>query len=106
MDYDGDSYFFTWGSSRVVGDIAGDDRVGLAFSVEPGLLAGAGPFVAVEGRAEVIRDKAQFEAHWVPDLQAWFEQGVDTPGLVLIKVQATRIKYWEGEEEGEVKLAA
>ena len=81
-------------------------RVGLAFSVEPGLLAGGGLFVAVEGRAEVIRDKAQFEAHWVPDLEAWFEQGVDTPGLVLIKVHAKRIKYWEGEEEGEVTLAA
>ena len=54
----------------------------------------------------MIRDKAQFMAHWVPDLEAWFEQGVDTPGLVLIKVHAKRIKYWEGEEEGEVKLAA
>ncbi|MBC7833094.1 MAG: pyridoxamine 5'-phosphate oxidase family protein [Hyphomicrobium sp.] len=106
VDYDGDSYFFTWGSSRLVADIDGDDRVGLAFSVEPGLFAGGGLFIAVEGRAEVIRDKAQFEAHWVPDMEAWFEQGVDTPGLVLIKVHAKRIKYWEGEDEGEVKLAA
>ena len=106
VEYDGDSYFFTWGSSRVVADIEGDDRVGLAFSVEPGLLAGGGLFVAVEGRAEVIRDQAQFVAHWVPDLEVWFEQGVDTPGLVLIKVHAKRIKYWEGEEEGEVTLAA
>jgi len=106
VDYDGDSYFFTWGASRVVADIAGDDRVGLAFSVEPGLLAGAGLFVAVAGRAEVIRDKAQFERHWVPDLKAWFAQGVDTPDLVLIKVHAKRIKYWEGEDEGEVTLAA
>jgi len=106
VDYDGDSYFFTWASSRLVADIDGDDRVGLAFSVEPGLFAGGGLFIAVEGRAEVIRDKAQFEAHWVPDMEAWFEQGVDTPGLVLIKVHAKRIKYWEGEDEGEVKLAA
>jgi general stress protein 26 len=52
----------------------------------------------------VIRDKAQFVAHWVHDL--WFEQGVDTPDLVLIKVHAKRIKYWEGEDEGEVTLAA
>jgi general stress protein 26 len=88
----------------VVAGIEGDDRVGLAFSVEPGLLAGGGLFVAVEGRAEVIRDQAQFVAHWVPDLEVWFEQGVDTPGLVLIKVQ--RIKFWEGEDEGEVTLAA
>jgi general stress protein 26 len=105
VDYDGDSYFFTWGTSRVVVDIEGDDRVGLAFSVEPGLFAGGGLFVAVEGRAQVIRDKVQFVEHWVPDLEAWFDKGVDTPNLVLIKVHAKRIKYWEGEDEGEVTLA-
>lgn len=105
VDYDGDSYFFTRDSSHVVADIEGDDRVSLAFSVEPGLLAGAGLFIAVEGKVQVIRDKSQFEAHWVPDLDAWFKQGVDTPGLVLLKVHARRIKYWEGNDEGEVKLA-
>ncbi len=105
VDYDGDSYFFTWDSSHVVTDIEADDRVSLAFSVEPGLLTGGGLFIAVEGRAQIIRDKAQFKAHWVPDLDAWFEQGVDTPGIVLLKVRARRIKYWEGQEEGEVKLS-
>jgi general stress protein 26 len=42
--------------------------------------------------------------HWVPDLERWFDRGVDTPGLVLIKVQAARITYWDGNEEGEVSL--
>jgi general stress protein 26 len=106
VEYDGDSYFFTYGSSRTVQDIEADDRVSLAFSVEPGLFSGGGLFIAVEGRAAVIRDKAEFKAHWVPDLDAWFEQGVDTPDLVMLKVHAGRIKYWEGEEEGEVRLAA
>ncbi|MDP1908299.1 MAG: pyridoxamine 5'-phosphate oxidase family protein, partial [Hyphomicrobium sp.] len=49
VDYDGDSYFFTWDASRVVADIEGDDRVSLAFSVEPGLLTGGGLFVAEPG---------------------------------------------------------
>jgi general stress protein 26 len=106
VDYDGDSYFFTNGDSRVVADIEADNRVSLAFSIEPGLLTGGGLFVAVEGRATIIRDKTAFESHWTPDLDAWFAQGIDTPGLVMLKVQATRIKYWAGNEEGEVKLAA
>ena len=45
----------------------------------------------MEGRAELIRDRATFQQHWRPDLDKWFEKGVDTPGLVLLKVRATRI---------------
>jgi general stress protein 26 len=102
VDYDGDSYFFTETKTQMVGDIERDDRVALAFSVEPGLFTGGGLFIAVEGRASIIRDTAQFEAHWTPDLDAWFEKGIETPGLVMLKVHAKRIKYWEGEDEGEV----
>ena len=61
-------------------------------------------FVAVEGAAELIRDKSQFEQHWTSDLDRWFKDGVDTPGLILIKVHAQRIHYWDGEDEGEVSL--
>ncbi len=34
----------------------------------------------------------------------WFEQGIDTPGLVLIKVAAERIHYWDGKDQGELTL--
>ena len=59
-------------------------------------------FIAIQGEAELIRDTSEFEAHWIKDLQRWFENGVDTPGLVLIKVHATQIDYCDGENEGEV----
>ncbi|QXI62626.1 hypothetical protein CP157_00300 [Paracoccus marcusii] len=64
---------------------------------------GAPPlFVAVEGEAGIIRDKATFADHWTSDLERWFPDGIDTPGMALIKVAAVRIHYWDGEEEGEV----
>lgn len=104
VDYDGDSYYFTWESSRMVADIGRDPKVGLAFQSSGGLL-GSTPFmVAVEGDAEVIRDKAVFEAHWNSDLEAWFKDGIDTAGMVMIKVHAARIHYWDGDEEGELKV--
>jgi general stress protein 26 len=56
------------------------------------------------GIAELIRDKAAFQQRWTSDLDNWFDKGVDTPGIVLIKVKATRATYWKGREEGEVDL--
>lgn len=104
VTYDGDSYYFTQDTTRMVRDIEREPKVGLAFSNPPGILSGAGLFVAVEGRAEIIRDKQAFAAHWTSDLDSWFEQGIDTPGLVMLKVHAERVKYWRGEEQGEIAV--
>jgi general stress protein 26 len=60
--------------------------------------------VAVEGTAELIRDKTAFKQHWTSDLDEWFEKGIETPGIVLIKVVAKRATYWKGREEGEIEL--
>ncbi len=104
VDYDGDSYYFTWDQSQMVADIERDPRVALAFQGKTGLF-GKDLFLAnVEGQAELIRDKSRFEEHWTSGLDAWFEQGVDTPGLIMIKVHAVRIHYWNGREDGELTL--
>jgi general stress protein 26 len=104
VDDRGDSFFFTYEDARTVSDISGDAQVGLTFTGTAGLLGGPPLFIAVEGEAELIRDKAQFVSHWTRDLDRWFKQGVDTPGLVIIRVHANRIHYWNGSDEGEVAL--
>lgn len=104
VTYEGDSYYFTFENALTVRDIERDPRVALGFTGSDGIFTSNGLYIAVEGNAELIRDKAVFKAHWTPDLDEWFEQGVDTPGVVLIKVHATRVKYWDGMDQGEVKL--
>jgi general stress protein 26 len=104
VEYDGDSYFFTFEDSRTVDDIERDTAVGLSFAGAKGFLGKPPMFIAVEGNAELIRDKAAFADHWTKDLDRWFAQGVDTPDLVLIKVHAQRVHYWDGEDEGEVPV--
>ena len=104
VDYDGDSYFFTTDDSLMVADIGHNPQVGLSFQGKAGMLGLRPFFIAVEGKAELIRDKAAFEQHWTKDLDRWFEKGADTPGLVLIKVHANRAHYWDGEDEGELIL--
>lgn len=101
--YDGTSYYFSYEQARAISDIQRSPKVALGFSSEAGLFS-KGIYVAVEGAAELIRDKAAFQQHWTSDLDKWFDKGVDTPGIVLIKVKANRITYWKGRDEGEVDL--
>jgi len=104
VDYDGDNYFFTTDDTQMVSDIEGDSSVGLSFQGTSGMLGMRPLFIAIEGEASLIRDKARFAEHWTKDLDRWFKQGVDTPGLVLIKVHGKRAHYWNGEDEGEMIL--
>jgi len=102
VEYDGDSWFFTLESADMVGEIMREPKVALSFTGNKSLLGKPPLFVSVQGRGMVIRSKTLMEEHWVSDLKRWFEQGVDTPGLVLIRVSAVRIHYWDGEDEGEI----
>jgi len=102
VEYQGDSYFFAYSDSRKISEIRGDPSVTLSYAGATGMLGGPPLFVAVEGQAVLIEDKAQFEAHWTKDLDRYFPDGVDTPGIVMIVVRADRIRYWDGGDEGEI----
>ncbi|MDM0015499.1 pyridoxamine 5'-phosphate oxidase family protein [Variovorax sp. J22P168] len=104
VDYDGDSYFFAWDDARTVADIERDAQVTLAMQGKPGIFGKPPLMLAIEGQAEIVRDRGAFAAHWQEELDRWFKQGPETPGLVMIKVHATRIHYWDGEDEGELTL--
>ncbi len=104
VEYDGDSWFFSFEDTKKVLDIVMDPNVSLTLTAKP---AGDAPglFVAIQGEASLVKERSSFEAHWVDGLENWFPEGVETPGLVLIKVRATRLQYWDGEDQGEVELA-
>ena len=104
VEYDGDSWFFTWEDSMMVNDIRRDPQVGLSLQGKGSLLGKPPLFISIEATAELIRDKEMFKKHWTSELDRWFDKGIDTPGITLIKAHANRIKYWDGEEEGEVKV--
>jgi general stress protein 26 len=98
VDFDGDSYYFTSEETETVRDIEANPHVAL------GLQGDKHTYVAVTGKADLVRDKAAFEEHWNPDLDEWFEDGADTPGVVMIHVKAEKVHYWDGREGGDVKL--
>ena len=103
VKYDGTAYFFSHEGASCISDIRRDTNVALGYSSKAGIFSGA-VYVAVEGTAEIVLDKAAFEQHWTADLDVWFERGVDTPGLVLLKIRAHRLKVWEKNKERELIL--
>lgn len=98
VEYDGTSFYFTMDDTRTVSDIGRNANVGLGFQGSDGF------YLAVEGKAELVRDKAAFKEHWSKDIDKWFPDGIETDGLVLVKVVADRAHYWDGRDEGEITL--
>lgn len=104
VEFDGDCFFFAYDSARSVSDITADPHVSLALQGSAGLLGKPPLFITIQGSATLIRDKAVFADHWTPDLDYWFKDGIDTPGVVMIHVRAERVHYWDGTDEGEIAV--
>lgn len=102
VEYDGVSYFFAYKESRKVTELRADSHVGLLYTGAVGMLGGPPLFVEVEGIASLIEDKATFADHWTKDLDRYFPEGIDTPGVVMIQVRAETIRYWDGGDEGTI----
>lgn len=99
VDWDGDNWFFTNGDTRKVSQIDDDPTVMLDFS-------GRKDWVSLRGTARLHReDRDLFEKHWSKDIDRWFPDGIDTPGLVLIQVSATEAELFGASGEGIVTLS-
>ena len=95
IDYDGDSQFFTFDESNKVLQIEKDDKVSLVYQTDDMLL------IECYGTATIIKDKNILRDKWVDNLEQWFPDGIETPGICFIKVTSKRVTFWHKEEERE-----
>ena len=93
VEFDGDLWFFTYGSSHKADEVGRVPSVNASFADIDGQL-----YASVSGQAEVVRDRVKIEELWKPQLKAWFPDGVDTPDIALLKVTAERAEYWDGSQ--------
>ena len=98
VKYNGESFFFTDEKTQKVRDISKNSSVTLSFIGKKGL------YIIVKGKARIIKSKDKMEEHWVPSLEQWFRDGLDTKGLVMLAVKAQNIHYWNNYKEGEISL--
>ncbi|GAA4266661.1 pyridoxamine 5'-phosphate oxidase family protein [Frondihabitans peucedani] len=90
-ELDGDLWFFAYENSAKVEQISTMPEVNVSFSDN-----GNHSWTSIAGTAHVVHDRAKAEQLYSKVLQAWFPEGLDTPGLTLIKVEADSAEYWEG----------
>ncbi|KFE98250.1 hypothetical protein IX39_17845 [Chryseobacterium formosense] len=95
VEYDGDSWFFSYEDSHKVDQIMNNHHVNLIYQTDDLL------FIECTGTGEIIKDKDTLKEKWIEGLDQWFPQGIETPGICLIKVRATEVRFWHKEEEGE-----
>jgi general stress protein 26 len=99
VEFDGDLWFFADAKSRKVREIERDPHVSVSFAE-----AERGLWVALEGRASIVRDAAKKRELWLEELEQWFENGPDDDAVVLIKVTAERAEHWGSAGDGVVEL--
>jgi general stress protein 26 len=49
----------------------------------------------VSGKASVVKDKAKMEELWSPIMKAWYPEGLETPGISLLKIDIESAAYWD-----------
>ena len=97
VEYDGDSWFFSYRDSNKARQIEGNPMVSLVFQTDDMT------FVDCYGMATITENKKLLEEKWVDGLEQWFPEGIETPGICLIKVEAHRIQFWGKGGDGEYK---
>ena len=90
VEFDGDLYFFSMDNTPKAEDIRSNPRVGVIFS-EPAKQE----YVTLSGDAAISYDRDKMKELWNPVYKAWFADGLDTPGICLIKVNAHQAEYWD-----------
>ena len=102
MDDRGDIWFFTLEDTKKVAEAEADPGhdVGLSY-----IDAKDHRYVSVAGRAVIVHDRAKMEELYSPDLAIWFENGLDTPGIALLKVTPAECEFWE-PRHGKLATAA
>ena len=105
-DFDGDLWFFVYDDSAKVEQVRQNPAVNVAFADEKD-----STWVSVAGRATVVKDRERMEELYSPMLKVWFPEGLDTPGIALLKVEAETAEYWDASSSmvkkavGAVKAA-
>lgn len=99
VEFDGDLWFFAMDDSAKAAEITAHPRVNVAFSDDKHQA-----WTSISGTATLVPDRTRMEELWSPPLKVWFPDGVDTPGITLVKVHADTAEWWEASSSRVKRL--
>jgi len=88
----GNLWFLSANDSHKNHELAANPAVKLYFQRD----AHAG-FLELEGRAEVMQDRARIHKLWNPMLKTWFTEGEDDPRISVIRFTPQSGYYWDNK---------
>jgi general stress protein 26 len=88
----GNLWFLSANDSHKNHELAANPAVKLYFQRD----AHAG-FMELEGRAEILDDRARIHDLWNPLLKTWFTEGEDDPRISVIKFTPQAGYYWDNK---------
>ena len=98
-EHNGDVWFFTGRSGRVLHEIAEDPVVLLVFQDE------RSAYLSMRGNARLVQDRARVKEFWKEAYKTWFPGGIDDPDLALIAVGPVSAEYWDNRGMNKLEYA-
>lgn len=90
MSPDGSLWFLTSKESPISLNIEFNSHVNLTY-------AATGKYVSATGIGELVSDDLdKIHQLWSKPYEVWFEKGPNDPRIQLIKVEVSKVEYWEG----------
>lgn len=98
-DFDGVLWFFTQAEAPKVGEVEREEHVSVSYAAPS-----KQHYVAISGKARLVRDRDRVKELWHPLLKAWFPKGPDDPSTALLRVEADSAEYWDSSSSTVVHL--
>ena len=89
-EFDGVLWFFSLADADATKQVRAHPQVNVSFANPK-----ATTWVSIAGTASQEFDKGKASLLWTPFLEPWFPDGIETPGLTLIRVQARTAEWWD-----------
>jgi general stress protein 26 len=99
VDEQGQIWFFTSTTSKLVEQVRFNPQVQVTFAD-----SGKNKFLTALAVASEIHDISKMQELWDPTLKAWFREGLETPGIVLLKLNMQEAEYWDSPHSPVVRI--